>query len=105
MNPHGVSIDFQRNCESLHVPEVRRKEAAIVMKLRTRVGHRLRHTRVHVLTDTGDEVGWFVPETGKYRLHDATLRRSFWRCALARSDMLYAFGQISEPTLPDDPIA
>lgn len=72
-------------------------------KLRTRVRNRLGHARIQVLTDTGFEVGWFVPDTGKYRLHDAALRRPFWKSALARSDMLHAFGQIAEPTLPDDP--
>ena len=72
-------------------------------KLHTRVRHRLGRARVQVLTDTGHEVGWFVPATGRYRLHDDALRRPFWKSALARSDMLYAFGQIGEPTLPDDP--
>lgn len=74
------------------------------MKLRTRVERRLRRTRVHVLTDTGEEVGWFVPETGTYRVHDDALRRPFWHFALARSDMLYVSGKIREPTLPDDPL-
>lgn len=75
----------------------------MVTKLRTRVQHRLGRARVQVLTDGGHEVGWFIPETGRYRLHDTTLRRPFWKSALDRSDMLYAFGQIREPTLPDEP--
>lgn len=75
----------------------------MVMRLRTQVRHRLWHTRVQVLTETGHEIGWFVPATGRYRLHDDTLRRPFWKSALSRTDMLYASGHIREPTLPDDP--
>lgn len=75
------------------------------MALRTRVRRRHGHARVYVFTDEGHEVGWFVPETGRYRLHDRALRRTFWYSALARSDMLYAFGEIREPRLPDEPLA